>query len=339
MGSPVPTEEPMGDAPMGGAPEGGSDKPFDDEPFEAGVEANEEENPEKYIQQLAGKLGQSLRKYTDDMGQADYDLEKFAINSVLSATNSGQMDQQDQNDIISKVKSASTDGSGGNGEDAKMPDDGSQDGEGEVEAGEELDFSDIDMEEAFNPNVNGNTVFQDMTLGVKDGGMEENKYLNLENTKKSSIFVSETKIIKNMIRQTLIETPTITPQIKPTTTPTRTPSRRSKPWRIIPESVPNPEPKGDVAPISYINSDKFTDNDVNITFDVGDVRFVETFTNTGEVLEKPMAYDEPWVYNFQTEPCSNNKVYGVSVAFYGNPTSNLELDGFVDGEVPEITEI
>lgn len=352
MGSSVPSEEgfgeePMGDEGFGEGPSGGEpevdDKPFDDTPFDAGVEADEEESPEKYIQQLSGKLGQSLRKYTEDMGQADYDLEKFAINSVLSATNSGQMDQEDQNDIIAKVKSASTDDTGG-GDDGGMPDpsDMPDDGQGEAdETGEgELDFSDIDMEEGFNPNANGNTVFQDMTLGVKDGGMEENKYLNLENTKKSSIFVNETETIKNMVREMLTESPTIEPKTKPATTPTRTPSRRSKPWnpgRI--EEVPNPEPKGEVVRISYINSDKFTDNDVNITFDVGDVRFVETFTNTGEVLEKPRAYDEPWIYDFRTEPCSNNKIYGVSVAFYGNPTSNLELDGFADGEVPEIEEI
>ena len=345
MGSPVPTEEPMGDPmadPMGGAPEA-NDKPFDDEPFEAGVEANEEENPEKYIQQLSGKLGQSLRKYTDSMGQPDYDLEKFAINSVLSATNSGEMDQQDQNDIIQKVKNSSTDGSGGDGEDAGMPDDGMPDEEptgGEEDLGdEELDFSEIDMEEGHNPNPNGKTVFQDMTLGVKDGGMEENKYLNLENTKKSSIFVSENETIKDMIRQTLNEAPVVIPETKPSTAPTRTPSRRSKPWtpRRI-EEVPNPEPKGEVAPITFVSADKFTENDVVITFDVGDVRFVETFTNTGEDLVKPMSYDEPWVYKFETEPLSNNKIYNVAVDFYGNPTTNLELDGF-NGNNTNVAEI
>ena len=40
----------------------GDDKPFNDEPFDAGVEASEDEEPEKYIQQLSGKLGTSLRK-------------------------------------------------------------------------------------------------------------------------------------------------------------------------------------------------------------------------------------------------------------------------------------
>ena len=81
-----------------------NDKPFDDEPFDAGVEADEESDPKKFIEQLTGKLGQSLRKYTEDNGQPDFELEKFAVNSLLSATHTGEMDSEDQKDIIKKVK-------------------------------------------------------------------------------------------------------------------------------------------------------------------------------------------------------------------------------------------
>lgn len=80
------------------------DKPFDDEPFNPGVEASEEEDPKKFIEQLTGKLGQSLRAYTESQGQPDFDLEKFAINSLLSATHTAEMTPEDQKDIISKVK-------------------------------------------------------------------------------------------------------------------------------------------------------------------------------------------------------------------------------------------
>ena len=83
---------------------GDNDKPFDDEPFDAGVEADEREDPEKFIQQLAGKLGTSLRKYNDERGEPDFDLEKYAINSVISATHTAEMDEEDQKDIIKKVK-------------------------------------------------------------------------------------------------------------------------------------------------------------------------------------------------------------------------------------------
>ena len=85
------------------------DKPFDDTPFDAGVEADEETDPEKFIQQLSGKLGTSLRKYTEEKGEPDFDLEKFAINSVISATNTAEMDEEDQKDIIKKIKSSGDD--------------------------------------------------------------------------------------------------------------------------------------------------------------------------------------------------------------------------------------
>ena len=139
--APAPAETPTDDAPVDDAPiddtsseedtnfdsdvsaddttqdTGSSDKPFDDEPFDAGVEADEESDPKKFIEQLTGKLGQSLRKYTEEQGQPDFELEKFAVNSLLSATHTGEMDSEDQKDIISKVKKS------GKGDDLAEPSD------------------------------------------------------------------------------------------------------------------------------------------------------------------------------------------------------------------------
>ena len=118
--APAPADTPTTDAaPMNGADdstnnlfgaEGGADanpkqapsndKPVDDEPFNAGVEADEDSDPKKYIEQLTGKLGQSLRKYEDEQGSPDFELEKFAINSLLSATHTAEMNPEDQKDII-----------------------------------------------------------------------------------------------------------------------------------------------------------------------------------------------------------------------------------------------
>lgn len=340
-------EEPMMDDPFGdeSASEGGAEKPFDDEPFDAGVEADEATDPEKYIQQLSGKLGQSLRSYSNDSGEPDYDLEKFAINSVLSATHSGDMDENDQSDIIQKVK---TSGKGGDEPSDDFSEEGGEDPFGDEEGGEdsfgddgEISMDDIDMEEGHNPNPNGKTVFQDMTLGVEDGGMEENKYLNLENEKKSSIF-AESKTINKMVRELIEESPEVKPLVKPKEAPVRVP-RRKKPW-VIPEQTPDPEPKADALPITYISSSNFSGPDgqeeVKMTFDVGDVGFTdEVFTNTGECVEKPTDYDEPWVYVFETEPLSNRKVYSVTVDFYGHPTTDLVLSNFSNKENPEIEEV
>jgi hypothetical protein len=122
------------------------DKPFDDTPFDAGVEADEETDPEKFIQQLSGKLGTSLRKYTEEKGEPDFDLEKFAINSVISATNTAEMDEEDQKDIIKKIKSS------GNKEKEVNVDvnvdtgDGGEDEENTSSDGEDLDMSFDDEE-------------------------------------------------------------------------------------------------------------------------------------------------------------------------------------------------
>lgn len=349
MGSPVSSDEPIGDEFGGDEVDGGfggeepNDKPFDDEPFDAGVEADEDESPEKYIQQLSGKLGQSLRKYTEDMGAPDYDLEKFAINSVLSATNSGEMDQQDQSDIIQKVKSSTTDGTGKKNDDDEA-NDGANDGAEDENVGDEegLDLSGIDMEESHNANPDRKTVFQDSTLGVKDGGMEENKYLNLENNKKSSNIVDK-ELIKKMVKESLT---TIEPQVKPQVKPSVAPTRRSKPYKIIPEQLPDPKPKAEKKKgnVSYIKDSGFSDdgNSISIVFDVEgeEQRYVANFINSGEVLSKPEAYDEPWLYAYETENVMpNGKQYYVEVEFYGHPDTNLELGGLSGAPNPEIMEV
>lgn len=100
-----PIEEPGMEDAMGGGEPVADDKPFDDTPFDAGVEADENQDPKKFIEQLTGKLGQSLRTYSDSNG-VDFDLEKFAINSVISATHSGEMDEEDIEDITQKLRSA-----------------------------------------------------------------------------------------------------------------------------------------------------------------------------------------------------------------------------------------
>src|SRR5690606_20170436 len=168
-----------------------------------------------------------------------------------------------------------------------------------------------DMEESHNPNLNGKTVFKDASLGVNNGGMEENKYLNLENTNKSSILVDK---IRKMVKESLttIE-PQVEPQVKPQIIPERT-TRRNKPYRIIPEQLPDPKPKAEKKndDVKFIKDSKFSQdgNSVTIQFDVNGERFQSNFINTGELLHKPQAYDESWIYAFESEILPNGKTYG-----------------------------
>jgi len=123
------------------------EKPFDDEPFDAGVEADEDEDPEKFIQQLAGKIGTSLRSYTNERGEPDFDLEKYVVNSVISATHTSEMDEEDQKDIIKKVKMAGA-GSDVDDKDVEADEDETPDKEEEVDIDVEMDGSEDELNEA-----------------------------------------------------------------------------------------------------------------------------------------------------------------------------------------------
>lgn len=95
----------MGDTPdqiqLGGQPNIQDENPFEKEKFDAGVDADEESDPKRYIEQLVGKLAQKLRDYNKD--EIDPSLNKFVINSIIPVSIS-VMDDQDAKDVIDKVK-------------------------------------------------------------------------------------------------------------------------------------------------------------------------------------------------------------------------------------------
>ena len=90
---------PMND--MGG--EQGNDEQFDAD-FDAGVEGDENSDPKRYIQQLAGKLSQSLRKYNEGLPNPDVDLNKYVAGMANDAAVEG-LSPEDVEEIINKIKS------------------------------------------------------------------------------------------------------------------------------------------------------------------------------------------------------------------------------------------
>ena len=95
--------QPMSD-PMGGQPPmADGQNPFDTN-FDAGVEADENTDPKKYIQQLTGKLSQSLRNYNDGQPQADADLNKYVAGMIIKQAIEG-LSPDDVQEVLSKVKS------------------------------------------------------------------------------------------------------------------------------------------------------------------------------------------------------------------------------------------
>lgn len=248
----APTDELGGEAPV-------DDKPFDNEPFDAGVEADEASDPKTFIEQLTGKLGQSLRKYTEQQGQPDFELEKFAINSLLSATHTSEMDEEDRNDIIKKVNTAGNDDSEnsdmGNQDDTNN---GENNDNGNVNSnGDDNNFNnsqdnDLDELQIYESEIDESNMTispKKMSIFAPEGSnefMEQNRIPEgLTNTKKNSIFD------KNELKSKLYETfntdnmsePTIEPIVKPTVQPSTAPSRRNKPFTIEPDTIPQPDPK------------------------------------------------------------------------------------------------
>lgn len=220
----------------------GNDKPFDDEPFDAGVETSEDEDPKKFIQQLSGKLGQSLRKYTKNQGQPDFELEKFAVNSVLSATHTSQMDSDDQNDIIKKVKSS------GNNNDLNNSNNNQNDNQDNIQSNDEMNGNELEGGD----NSMGQN---DVEESVKNNFFNE----NLIKSKKSGIF--EGKNLKNIIMKKIsenfdidttideifgnTEAPITKPEkeieTKPKTDEPGKKTRRERTWKPNPGESPQPK--------------------------------------------------------------------------------------------------
>ena len=178
-----PISEPADDAGFGGfggeepAPKPSSKKPFNDEPFDAGVEADEDTDPKRFIEQLTGKLGQSLRKYNEEQGKPDFELEKFVVNSVLSATHTAEMDEEDRKDIIKKVNTSGADGKDNEDNDSDSKDDSNDDFGDSDESGDDFggdDFgSEEDLEETvfenfFLDTVKKNNMFQEGSNDILD---------------------------------------------------------------------------------------------------------------------------------------------------------------------------
>ena len=255
--APAPDSGFGGDAPATpDAQPSSDDKPFDDEPFNAGVEADEQSDPKKYIEQLTGKLGQSLRKYNEDQGQPDLELEKFAINSLLSATHTSDMDSSDQDDIIKKVKEA------GNGDDSEdnNNDDSADDNAGEADGDSvSSDFggdmggsepngsegSEVNEEESiFLDKPKKNNMFQAGSNDILKGNLKESEKNRIFDKNKIKAKLQETFNQEDMSEP--MTEPIVKPVTKPApdkTQPNIAPSRKNKPFLPMPHPSIQPDPK------------------------------------------------------------------------------------------------
>lgn len=86
---------------MGGDPNATGDDQFGGN-FDAGVEADEDTDPENFIQQLTGKLSQSLKDY-DEQNPGKLDLDKYVIGMIIKQAVKG-MDEGERKKVIKKIK-------------------------------------------------------------------------------------------------------------------------------------------------------------------------------------------------------------------------------------------
>ena len=82
-------------------PEGDMDVDMSSE--EEPMAGEEEDVTFKTIQKLTGKLGQKIRMMNDSVGMTSEDV-KYVINSLLSALDLSKLDEEDQEDIMSKFE-------------------------------------------------------------------------------------------------------------------------------------------------------------------------------------------------------------------------------------------
>jgi len=117
--------------PMGGDPAAdpmmGGNMPADDGTsefdtnFDAGVEADEDSDPKRYIQQLTGKLSQSINSFNSEQGP-DAGLCKYVASMIIAAT-CKNLDDKQKKELIEKINSAQSDDMGGDEEtDSEMGD-------------------------------------------------------------------------------------------------------------------------------------------------------------------------------------------------------------------------
>lgn len=76
--------------------------------FDAGVDADEDNDPKRYIQQLTGKLSQSLRKYQEELPTPDSDLDKYVAGMILKQTTDG-LNDEDTKEILGKINGDKSD--------------------------------------------------------------------------------------------------------------------------------------------------------------------------------------------------------------------------------------
>jgi hypothetical protein len=142
----VDVEDDMGDEDL--------DVDMDVEDVDAEGEEPEMEGFMKPIQKLTGKLGQKLRDVEEELGSADI---KYVINSIISAVDLDNLDEEDRDDILDRFEDDETE-------------------YGDEEGGEDIDMGDEELD----IDVEG----EDMDMDIEGEDMGDEEEIAMESLKK-----------------------------------------------------------------------------------------------------------------------------------------------------------
>ena len=110
-----------------------------EEEIEVDIEGGDDDDPTKKIQKLTGKVTQQMR----ELEEPDPELDKYVINSVISAIDWESMSEEDVEDIIAKIEGDEEEGEGAE-VDIEL---GAEEGGEEVEVGIEDELAESEEKE------------------------------------------------------------------------------------------------------------------------------------------------------------------------------------------------
>lgn len=190
--SQAPMEDPMAAMDQmggldGGAPDmaadpnaqmdgGETDNQFDTN-FDAGVEADEETDPQHYIQQLTGKLSQSINSFNSEQGP-DAGLCKYVASMIIAAT-CKNLDEKAKKELIEKINTAASD--------EETPEEAPEEPMGD--GGEEMEQQPEQQEPMMERFFTKKDLVSELGLGVQD---RQDNLQNKTNEKTKSIFGGKT---------------------------------------------------------------------------------------------------------------------------------------------------
>ena len=163
---------------MGGDPnafDGGETEEFNqfDSNFDAGVEADEETDPKRYIQQLTGKLSQSLNKFNDEQGN-DEGLSKY-VGKMILAQAAKALDDSGKKELIKAINTTESDEDLGE-EDINTEPTESEEGVSDIEQQEPIQECRFTKKELKKLKESVNVeLFDDENLGIQPNKTKFNK--------------------------------------------------------------------------------------------------------------------------------------------------------------------